>query len=100
MSRSFLRSKYMRSITDGRPHVAHRASGPIANSNRQDEMPKNRPSKYILKHVDAAKVDWLQRAPNYQGHKPKKGGRRMVNGIVRAKEKREAAAMVADSMGD
>ena len=34
-------------------------------------------------------VSWLQEPGSFGGHKPKKGGHRMVSGIVRAKEKEE-----------
>lgn len=46
-----------------------------------DEMPKNHPSKLIAIHCKTD-VAWLQEPVNYCGHKPTKGGHRMVCGLV------------------
>lgn len=57
------------------------------NTHRRDEMPKNKPSKLIS--INCPNADYLCDAPNFGGHKRKKGGRRMVSGIVRSKLKRQ-----------
>ena len=54
---------------------------------RNDGRPKNHPSKRVESKVDFSMVSWLQEPGSFGGHKPKKGGHRMVSGIVRAKEK-------------
>lgn len=46
-----------------------------------DEMPNNHPSKLIEIHYKT-NVVWLQEPDIYCGHKPTKGGRSMVSGLV------------------
>lgn len=41
---------------------------PIHNPHRQDEMPKNMPSKLIQLHCPWIKVDWLQDSTSFGGH--------------------------------
>ena len=53
-----------------------------------EEMPMNHPSKLIAFHCKT-NVVWLQEPANYCGHKPTKGGRRMVSGLVRASLKEQ-----------
>lgn len=100
MSRSKLRSKYMKSFWKGESFIAKRRGEPIHNPHRQDECPKNRPSKYISMRCDWGMVQWLQEPTSYGGHKPRKGGHRMVSGIVRAKVKREIAKEITESLED
>ena len=78
MSRSRLKNKWMKKsyIADGR------------NPHHLDEMPKNCPSRLITTHC-SADVSWLQEPTSFGGHKPRKGGHRMVSGIVRASLKEE-----------
>ena len=73
---------------------------PIHNPHRQDECPKNHPSKYITTRCDWSRVKWLQEPTNFSGHKPRKGGHRMVSGIVRAKIRKEILKEIKDSMED
>ena len=77
----------MRKITDGRSFFASKMHIQPRNKHRQDEMPKNFPSKYIIQHIDWAMVHWLQEPGSFGGHKPHKGGHARVSGIVRAKVK-------------
>ena len=82
MSRSQLRKKWLKKRykgvgIDGR------------NPHRLDEMPKNRPSRYITAHCSAVHVRWLQESTSYGGHSIPKGGHRRVSGIVRANVKEE-----------
>ena len=78
MSRSKLKNKWMkkRYIADGR------------NPHHLDEMPKNRPSRLVTMHC-SADVSWLQEPVNCGGHRTRKGGHRLVSGIVRASLKEE-----------
>ena len=79
MSRSRLKNKFMR-----RMHRSDRR-----NPHHLDEMPKNKPSKYITTRCNFTKVRWLQEAGWLCGHKVKHHGHRMVSGIVRQKVKEE-----------
>ena len=58
------------------------------NLHRLDEMPKNKPSRYITTHC-SADVSWLQEPGSFGGHRIPKGGHRRVSGLVRAKTKEE-----------
>ena len=58
------------------------------NPHRLDEMPKNKPSRYITTHC-SADVSWLQEPGSFGGHRIPKGGHRRVSGLVRAKVKEE-----------
>lgn len=90
----------MRSWWYGESFKARKMGAPIHNPHRQDECPKNRPSKYISMRCDWDMVGWLQEPVNFGGHKPRKGGHRMVSGIVRAKVKREIAKEITYSLAD
>ena len=79
MSRSRLRCRYIR----GKHKSGKR------NPHHLDEMPKNKPSKYISTRGDITKVDWLQEPGSFGGHKTRHRGHRMVSGIVRHKLKEE-----------
>lgn len=94
MSRSKLKSKWMNKKISSeieRPYSYLKATD---NSHKFDEMPKNRPSKHITSKC--AKAGWLQEPGTFGGHKPKKGGHRMVSGIVRAKTKNEIRKELED----
>ena len=83
MSRSYLHDRYMRkqySKTNER------------NEHKLDEMPKNKPSKEILKHCSSVKVSYCEHSPN--GHTRATAGRRQVNGIVRAGYKEEVRKII------
>lgn len=77
----------MRTWWNGESFNAKKSGKPIRNPHRQDECPKNQPSKYIT--TRCGNVCWLQEPTSFGGHKPRKGGHRMVSGIVRAKVKRD-----------
>jgi len=98
MSRSFLRSKHMRKMYTGKSFWASRENLPIHNPHRQDEMPKNFPSKFIQKHCDWDMVRWLQESTSFGGHSIPKGGHRRVSGIVRASLKEETRKEIQDQM--
>lgn len=99
MSKSKLRNKFIRSWWY-EPVKGRKTEAPFHNPHRQDECPKNKPSKYISMRCDDTKVHWLQEPVNFGGHKPRRGGHRMVSGIVRAKVKREIAKEITYSLAD
>lgn len=82
MSRSYLRHRYMRELSDINTLSSN-------NKHRLDEMPKNNPSRFITKRIKVDKVCWLQESTSYGGHSIPKGGHRKVSGILRAKLKEE-----------
>ena len=98
MSRSYLRDKWMKKITDGRSFFASKMHIEPRNKHRQDEMPKNFPSKFIIQHIDFVKVQWLQEPGYMCGHKPHKGGHARVSGIVRAKVKAEYRRLIKSEL--
>lgn len=99
MSRSRLRSKFMRERYRGESFIVSKMGIPIKNSHRQDEMPKNSPSRYILTHC-SADVSWLQESTSFGGHRIPKGGHRRVSGLVRASSKREAYRVMCEAIED
>ena len=66
------------------------------NKHRLDEMPKNRPSRFIQTRCDISKVSWLQEPGTFGGHKVKHQGHRMVSGIVRQKLKEEVRIILQE----
>lgn len=90
MSRSRLRNKWMRKryAKVGRFVVQSKMKDIDRNPHRLDEMPKNKPSRYITTHCSAY-VYWLQEPGSFGGHRIPKGGHRRVSGLVRAKTKEE-----------
>lgn len=96
MSRSNLHNKYMRKHWKGRSLFAAKADLPVRNEHRQDECPKNKPSKYITLRCSFSKVAWLQESTSFGGHKIPKGGHRKVSGIVRAKVREEVRREIED----
>ena len=98
MSRSYLRDKWMRKITDGRSFFHVKSHMIPRNKYRQDEMPKNFPSKFIIQHIDGIKVQWLQEPGFMGGHKPHKGGHARVSGIVRAKVRAEYRRLIKSEL--
>lgn len=97
MSKSKLRSKYMRSRYKGESFRASHWGRPIRNPHRQDEMPKNWPSRLITTHC-SADVYWLQESTSFGGHSIPKGGHRRVSGLVRASLKREARQQIKEQL--
>lgn len=61
---------------------------------------KNVPPKHIIEHIDIIKVAWLQEPGSFGGHKPRKGGHRMVSGIVRAKVKKAYRKYIDSSLSE
>lgn len=90
----------MRTCWKGESFKARKCGEPIHNTHRQDECPKNHPSKYITTRCDWSRVKWLQEPTNFSGHKPRKDGHRMVSGIVRAKIRQEISKEIKDSLED
>lgn len=89
MSRSVLRNSQMRKSYSGRAN---------RNKHKLDEMPKNRPSKFVQMRCDTSKVSWLQEPGTFGGHKVKHQGHRMVSGIVRQKVKEEVRREIQDTL--
>ena len=89
MSRSRLRNNWMRRYAKpGRSYRRLNMRNPDRNPHRLDELPKNKPSRYITMHC-SADVSWLQEPGSFGGHRIPKGGHRRVSGLVRAKVKEE-----------
>ena len=88
MSRSKLRNRYMRK----------KYSSAGRNRHRLDEMPKNRPSRYVSIRCNFCMVSWLQESGTFGGHKVRHAGHRMVSGIVRQKVKVEIRQQIADEL--
>ena len=99
MSRSKLRDKFMKSIIKGHSFFASKMDLPVRNPHRQDEMPKNSPSRIVSSHC-RANIDWLQNAPTFGGHSRPRGGHRRVSGLVRASLKREERREIESQLGD
>lgn len=100
MSRSRLRDKFMMRCYTGRSFKLSKWDDPIRNPHRQDEMPKNNPSKLIRLHCPGVKVNWLQDSTSFGGHSRSKGGRRMVSGLVRASLKSEQRKLVLEQLAE
>jgi len=94
MSKSKLRSKYIRSLYKGRSLFTSKMNDPARNPHRQDEMPKNKPSRLVTIHCSSKMVDWLQDSTSFGGHSRPKGGHRRVSGLVRASLKRETCKLI------
>lgn len=98
MSRSKLHNKFMRKQWKGRSLFAAKADLAVRNEHRQDECPKNKPSKFISTRCSFSKVAWLQESTSFGGHKIPKGGHRKVSGIVRAKVREEVRREIDRTM--
>ena len=98
MSRSKLRDMFLRRCYVGRSFKSSKWDDLVRNPHRQDEMPKNVPSRLILLHCPGVKVDWLQDSTSFGGHSRPKGGHRMVGGLVRASLKREARKQILEQL--
>ena len=99
MSRSKLRSKWMQKRWDGTSLWAKRFHIKYKNPHRQDEVPKNYPSRYIYTHC-SADVNWLQEPTSFGGHSIPKGGHRRVSGLVRASVKKEVRLQIDDELNN
>lgn len=98
MSRSKLHNKFMRKQWKGRSLFMAKADLPVRNEHRQDECPKNKPSKFITTRCSFSKVAWLQEFTSYGGHKIPKGGHRKVSVIVRAKMREEVRREIINEL--
>lgn len=91
MGKSYIKDKFVKQQTQDNIQED--------NIHRKDEMPKNKPSKYITTHCSAI-VEWLQE-PNYcRGHKIQKNGHRIVSGLVRAKTKQDTNKIIEQELND
>ena len=97
MSRSRLRNKFMRTRWFGRPNWYAKRDKEIHNPHRQDEAPKNHPSKLITMHC-SADVPWLEDSTSFGGHSRPKGGHRRVSGLVRASLRREMRKLILEQL--
>lgn len=86
----------MRKHWKGKSFFTAKADLPVRNEHRQDECPKNKPSKYITTRCGFSKVAWLQESTSFGGHSIPKGGHRKVSGIVRAKVREEVRREIED----
>lgn len=100
MSKSWLRNKHMRKHWTGESSFIARQGRSIKNKHRQDEAPKNSPSRYIMERISVTKVSWLQESTSFGGHSIPKGGHRKVSGIVRAKVREEVRDIINNSIND
>ena len=98
MSHSHLHNKFMRKQWNGRSLFMAKADLPVRNEHRQDECPRNKPSKFITTRCSFSKVAWLQEFTSYGGHKIPKGGHRKVSGIVRAKVREEVRREIVNEL--
>lgn len=80
-----------------RSYMRRNMQDPDHNPHRLDEVPKNRPSRYVTTHCSAS-VHWLQESTSFGGHRIPKGGHRRVSGLVRASVKREISKQVASEL--
>ena len=98
MSRSKLRNKYMQTRWYGLSDwFAKRQHKEIHNPHRQDEAPKNWPSKLITTHC-SADVSWLEDSTSFGGHSRPKGGHRRVSGLVRASLRNETRKLILEQL--
>ena len=98
MSRSKLHIKFMRKQWKGWSLFTAKADHLVRNEHRQDECPKNKPSKFITTRCSFSKVAWLQESTSFGGHKIPKGGHRKVSDIVRAKMREEVRREIDRTM--
>ena len=99
MSRSKLHNKFMRKQWKGRSLFMAKADLPVQNEHRQDECPKNKPSKFITTRCSLSKVSGLQESTSFGGHKIPKGGHLKVSGVARAKVREEVRREIEDANG-
>lgn len=88
----------MRSIYKGHSLFASKMNDPVRNPHRQDEMPKNKPSRLITTHCSSTKVNWLQDSTSFGGHSRPKGGHRRVSGLVRAGLRNETRKLILEQL--
>ena len=101
MSRSKLRNKWMRKQYEnaGRNFAQSKMKNINRNPHRQDEVSKNKPSRYITTHC-SVEVSWLQESTLFGGHSIPQGGHRRVSGLVRASVNREVRKQIETELSD
>ena len=99
MSRSKLRNNFIRSLYKGHSFFAAKRNNPVRDPHRQDEMPKNTPSRLVWTHC-SADVSWLQDSTSCGGHSRPEGGHSRVSGLVRASLRRETGRMILEQLQD
>ena len=98
MSRSKLKDKFMRRCYTGKSYMVSHQNYPVHNPHRQDEMPKNSPSKLVSMHCSAV-VSWLEDSISaVGGHSRPVGGHRRVSGLVRASLKEETRKLMQEQL--
>ena len=98
MSHSKLHNKFMRKQWKGRSLFMAKADLPVRNEHRQDECPKNKPSKFITTRCSFSKVAWLQESTSDCGDKSPKGVHVKVSGIVRTKVREEVRREIVNEL--
>ena len=98
MSRSRLRDKYMKRCFTGRSFKWSKWDDPIHNPHRQDEMPKNSPSKLVLIHCHCSIHRMM--GSTVSGHSCSTGAHRQVRGLVRASLKREQRKQMLEQLAE
>ena len=83
----------------GRSLVISKMNDIDRNPHRLDEVPKNKPSRYITIHC-SADVRWLQEPTSFGGHGIPKGGHRRVSGLVRANVKEEVRKYIETELNE
>ena len=89
MSRSVLKSKFLKKA---------KMKKESSNPNSLDDMPRNRPSKFISYRCSSTKVEWVQQHSTTWGHRPVKNGHSRISGIVRQKVKEEVRREIQDQL--
>lgn len=97
MSRSELRNKFMRTKWSCISNWVGKRGKVSSNPHRQDEAPKNRPSKFVTMHC-SANVSWLEDSTSFGGHLRPKGGHRRVSGLVRASLRKEMRKLIIEQL--
>ena len=99
MSRSILKDKYMKRCYVGQSYKQWKWDDPIRNPHRQDEMPKNSPSKLVLIHCHGhLKINWI--TGSFRGHSCSPGAHRQIRGLVRASLKREGRKLMLEQLAE
>lgn len=89
----------MRALWTGVSNFFAKRDRTIRNPHRQDEAPKNWPSRFITTHC-SNDISWLEDSTSFGGHSRPKGGHRRVSGIVRASLKEETRKEIESQLED
>lgn len=99
MSRSKLRDKFMRKCYTGKSYKESHENDLVRNPHRQDEMPKNNPSKHVLIHCHCS-IHRMMGWSTFRGHSCSTGAHRQVRGLVRASLKREQRKLMQEQLAE